>query len=120
MRGPTSRVTISSASPFVSRRLFFQPPNSTFSTVTFPFSSAAAGARPMTSAMNPTNNESGDRTLVVLSEVWDSNPFRGRPQSDADCARPRSPPLDGLLLRDFFLRAAVLRQFLAADDGQVQ
>src|SRR6266446_5134182 len=43
-RGPTSSVRISSASPLLSRRLFFQPLYSTFSTVTCPFSAAGDDA----------------------------------------------------------------------------
>src|SRR5437879_1268673 len=37
MRGPTSRVTISSTSPLLMRRLFRQPPYSTFSTTSVPW-----------------------------------------------------------------------------------
>src|SRR4051794_10569079 len=43
IRGPTSSVAISSTSPLLILRLFFQPPNSTVSTFTFP---SAATERP--------------------------------------------------------------------------
>src|SRR5438132_57892 len=68
-RGPTSRVTISSVSPLLSRRLFFQPLYSTFSTVTLPFSSAAmvSGTAAMIIATIPVIVDSWMRMMLLLS-----------------------------------------------------
>src|SRR5581483_2929992 len=92
-RGPTSSVTINSTVPLPILRLFFHPPYSTSSTRTGPPPAAAAAPAAANMANSPTQR--------VMA---------------------RAP---GGRLRDGGDRVArrvrlILRQFLRADDGQVQ
>src|SRR5438067_2374922 len=109
-RGPTSRVTISSTSPLLILRLFFQPRYSTFSTVTDtaarPFSAVAAGGarRPRaTAAVNdaPRANVGCGRTVMVLRfgliiVRFDPAPYSARPTATGQEGAPR-PAGSGVL-----------------------
>src|SRR5215510_13673338 len=100
-RGPTSRVRISSVSPLLRRRLFFQPPYSTFSTVTGPLGAGWAVTASGRATVSPTRK----------ARIGAGQGGTGSSSGGAGAVRP--PRCRSGDLADRF--AGVLRQLLAAD-----
>src|SRR5262245_57508503 len=104
-RGPTSRVTISSASPLLRRRLFFQPWYSIFSTAALPFSAARRPGSAAAAAASTTAARASSRPDHSRGAFTGIGPH--------GCGGGSSNLLG-------VRGGRVARQVLAADDGQVQ